>query len=496
MRTIDGGSSERTRFWWIPPAAFTALGFALRLFHLNHESLWDDEIFGLSTARLGWKAMHFSIVDDLIHPPLHYYVLHLWMAVLGFGAYQGRLLSVVAGTLAIPALYVVASYLADRRTAALAALLLSVSQLSIQYSQEARSYAFLLLLTICATYFYIRALRERDALLWWTFVGLAVTIELTHYYGCLALVSFFVFGVLQRKRRPIPKAWWLGGAAIAAACLAIWLGSGVLQHALTSSKAAGMKGKAFFDRWYAAFERINVFNNGRPQSLFGLGPWWTFAAGGALFSLPALFAFRAWFAKGDDSDRQREAILLLTVLATVPAVTVFALGHFIHYYEVRYLAFCAAPYYILVARGLASLRAPVLRAALAAAVVVYSGYSLRANFFVPYKEDFRGAIRYLAARAQPGDCYVGSPPNQDWLIEKAWAIYETGRPFPLRTLSSGSCPRVWLVSVTHGNFEDPVKLANQQRARLATDRAWVEGQKFFWTAVDFYQPASASLPSR
>jgi hypothetical protein len=41
-----------------------------------------------------------------------------------------------------------------------------------------------------------------------------------------------------------------------------------------------------------------------------------------------------------------------------------------------------------------------------------------------------------------------------------------------------------------------VKLANQQRARLATDRAWIEGQKFFWTAVDFYQPASASLPSR
>jgi hypothetical protein len=134
-----------------------------------------------------------------------------------------------------------------------------------------------------------------------------------------------------------------------------------------------------------------------------------------------------------------------------------------------------------------------LRAALAAAVVAYSGYSLRANYFVSYKEDSRGAIRYLAARAHQGDCYVGSPPNQDWLIEKAWAIYEPGQPFPLARLSAGgSCPRVWLVSVTHGNFDDPVELANRQRAKLATDRVWIEGQKFFWTAVDLYQPASVS----
>ena len=41
--------------------------------------------------------------------------------------------------------------------------------------------------------------------------------------------------------------------------------------------------------------------------------------------------------------------------------------------------------------------------------VAYSLFALRANYTVPYKEDYRGAIRYVDARATPDDCYAFAP---------------------------------------------------------------------------------------
>jgi uncharacterized membrane protein len=109
---------------------------------------------------------------------------------------KGRLLSVVFGTVAIPAVYGLAKLLFDRETALVSALLLAVSQLSIQYSQEARAYAQLLLLTIAASYFFLRALKERRSLFWQFFVASAVLVGCTHYFGLLTLVSLAAFGVL------------------------------------------------------------------------------------------------------------------------------------------------------------------------------------------------------------------------------------------------------------------------------------------------------------
>ena len=79
------------------------------------------------------------MVKDVVHPPLHYYLLHEWFRWFGFGTLQGRLLSVVFGTLAIPADYGLAKLLFDLETARVSALLLAVSQLSIQNIRRKRA---------------------------------------------------------------------------------------------------------------------------------------------------------------------------------------------------------------------------------------------------------------------------------------------------------------------------------------------------------------------
>src|SRR5262249_6070059 len=143
---------------WVIPACIVLFGLALRLYRLDHQSYWGDEVFTLALIKLPWAGMHAAMVKDVVHPPLHYYLLHEWCRMFGLGTLQGRLLSVIFGTLAIPALYFLAKLLFNRETALVSALLLAVSQVGIQYSQEARAYAQLLLLTICSAYLFLRAL--------------------------------------------------------------------------------------------------------------------------------------------------------------------------------------------------------------------------------------------------------------------------------------------------------------------------------------------------
>ncbi|HYK61136.1 MAG TPA: glycosyltransferase family 39 protein [Bryobacteraceae bacterium] len=427
--TVPGFQS---REWppWLLPALIALFGLALRLYRLDHESYWGDEVFAFALVKSSWAGMHAAMVKDVVHPPLHYYLLHEWFRWFGFGTLQGRLLSAVFGTLAIPALYGLANLLFDRETALVSALLLAVSQLSIQYSQEARAYAQLLLLTIAASYFFLRALKEQRSLFWWLFIASAVLVEYTHYFGLLTLISLAAFGVLYQRTYPIPRSWWVGGGLIVAAFLAAWLASGPLQEALDGPKMANERGKAWSERWFAPFELVNVFNNGRPNSLYSLGPWWTFVFGGLIFSVPAVIGLARAVAYRDEEKRssRRDSAVFMLLLSALPLVIALAIGLVIRFYEYRYLSFCVAPYYVLIARGMTSFRIRAAAPLLACAALFYSGFALRANYLVPHKENFRDSTTYLAAHSQPGDCYVVVPSGEDYHFHMAWYVYASGMP--------------------------------------------------------------------
>ena len=82
---------SRHMFPWSILLGVTALvGFVLRMYRLDSQSVWYDEVFALSVSRLPFARMHKALIQDLVHPPLHYYALHEWFRVFGFGVFQGR----------------------------------------------------------------------------------------------------------------------------------------------------------------------------------------------------------------------------------------------------------------------------------------------------------------------------------------------------------------------------------------------------------------------
>src|SRR5689334_9656537 len=128
-------------------AALTVLGAILRFYRLGHQGFWFDEA---NTALL----VHFSpgkmvglIPQTESTPPLYYCVAWLWARVFGYGEVGLRSLSALCGVLLVPVVYAAGARLISRRAGVIAAALAACSPLLIWYSQEARSYQMLALLS-------------------------------------------------------------------------------------------------------------------------------------------------------------------------------------------------------------------------------------------------------------------------------------------------------------------------------------------------------------
>jgi hypothetical protein len=276
-----------------------------------------------------------------------------------------------------------------------------------------------------------------------------------------------------------------------------WLTSGVMQEALHGTQMASERGKVLSKPWFSLFGLINIFNNGRSHALWDPGPWWAFALGTFIFSLPAVIGLTRLFMDRDQDKAisQREKAVFLLLLLTIPVLTARIIGLVvIRFYEFRYFIFCVAPYYLLVARGMTSFPGRFVRPLLVTAAIVYAVFSLRANYFVPYKEDFRDSEAYLATHSLPGDCYVVVPSGGQDAFRMAWGIYERGVPDlsfkPLSAVAGNSCSRVWLIGCIYRNFDDSLRLVRNARKQMDAQFTTIDRRSYFWITLDLYQRSS------
>jgi mannosyltransferase len=174
--------------------AIMLLGAGLRIYGLGFQSLWSGELasWDISTRETMSQVIGGVQSDD--HPPLYYLILRFAQWIFGDSEWALRLPSAVAGWLCIPAIYLLGKRLYSEREGIFAALFLAVFWAPIYYSQEARVYSMLILLSILTTYFWwgvmldLRYRREpptRDAAL---YVVCALLCAYVHYFGLIPVV--------------------------------------------------------------------------------------------------------------------------------------------------------------------------------------------------------------------------------------------------------------------------------------------------------------------
>jgi 4-amino-4-deoxy-L-arabinose transferase-like glycosyltransferase len=496
-RTVQAISLTATKekAGWVAPSAVFLLGFTLRLAYIGHESVGFDEAFSMTVSRLPLHEMFRQLVADFVHPPLHYLVLRGWFKLFGFGVFQARLLSALFSTLAVVLLYFFARYFFDRRTAVLSALLLSVSQVAIMFAQEPRPYAQFHFLVLASAYLFVRALRERRALYWWGFVASSILMLYTDYFSVFVITALLLSAAIYRKRYPLPRAWVLVGMAIILVTYLPWLGSGVVHAATDSSKTFAGNAEFSAVHPFTFLTAVNTFNNGKPTGLRESSPWWTFAVGGLLFSAALALPLRKLFASRETSGTSerlnREGIVIAGMLWLVPLIAVIGVGYILHIpYNFRYVSFCAAPYYMLVACGISEIRSTAWRWGVVALILAYSANSLRANYFMQWKENWRDAFTYVERNSSQGDCGIFLP---YFRAQQQWTITQADHPSPFRVLSqqdlvrgSPACNRLWEVSwALHDN---PAWYASYEgeRAPLQATYAKVDEKRFFGVRASLY----------
>jgi mannosyltransferase len=181
--------------------AIVAGGAAIRFATLGDRSFWVDEG---STVRLMSSSfghmMHLWYLNEDT-PPLFYVIAWVWARAFGTGEVGIRALSAVAGTATIPVAYAATRHLATRRAGLVAALLMAVSALDVWFSQDARSYALLVLVGGLSLWGFARALAvpSRGRVAVWA--GASVLAVLTHYFAAYLVAAEAVWLLLGHPGR-------------------------------------------------------------------------------------------------------------------------------------------------------------------------------------------------------------------------------------------------------------------------------------------------------
>jgi mannosyltransferase len=198
----------------IAVATLTVLAAALRFYRLGHQGFWFDEANTALLVHLSPGKMLGLIPQSESTPPLYYCVAWVWARMFGSDEVGLRSLSAVAGVLVVPVAYAVAARMVSVRAGVIAAALAAFNPLLIWYSQEARSYQLLVLLSGLSLLGFVLLLErpEPRVAAAWT-IASAVALA-THYYAILIVApeaAWLLF--VHRHRRSVQIA-----VAIVALC--------------------------------------------------------------------------------------------------------------------------------------------------------------------------------------------------------------------------------------------------------------------------------------
>jgi uncharacterized membrane protein len=159
----------------------------LRLYHLNFQSLWLDELYSIVSTdprnSIG-SIIEYCKIDQ---PPLFFLYLHSVFKLTVYNEIVGRFASALIGLLGVLAVYFLGKECQGERVGLFASFLAGINYFHIYYSQEVRFYGMAFLFTALSYLFFIRAFKNVKAIdfFWYSFS--TICLIYTHYFGLIIL---------------------------------------------------------------------------------------------------------------------------------------------------------------------------------------------------------------------------------------------------------------------------------------------------------------------
>jgi hypothetical protein len=353
-----------------------------------------------------------------------------------------------------------------------AALLIAISPFHIWYAQEARMYTLATFLSLLSSYLLLLALQKGRRSLWLAYTLAALAAPYAHLYACFVLLFQALFVLLwawrSRPKVPFLRAWLLSQVSIGLGFLP-WVSIVVRKYASNTTYRLGT-----LDLERFLLDTVVTFSAG-PTLPLDRASWTATAFLLALGVGCASLVFR----RSKPRSRWQGFSLVLLYLLVPPVVALVISYH--HPKCAPCLLLVTPAYYLLAAKGLATLRAYHRWAGLAVIlftiVLVGSVQSLYNCYFVEEyaRDDFRAVLGYIEANAWEDDAIIIVGGHAYPILDYYNRLGLTAYPIPPRLAASMEQPvnrqlvaetlnkivahhrRVWLI-LWQEHLADPARL--------------------------------------
>ncbi|HEV8297197.1 MAG TPA: glycosyltransferase family 39 protein [Acidimicrobiales bacterium] len=161
--------------------------------------MWLDEALSVNVSDGPFGAITTRLRHDG-HPPLYYWLLHLWLELFGDSAAAARALSGVLGLVALALVWLVGRRYGGLPLARMSVALMAASPFAIRYASEARMYELVIVLVLAGWLLVDRALQAASVARLAPLPVVAGALLLTHYWS-IFLIAVVGLGLVVHAWR-------------------------------------------------------------------------------------------------------------------------------------------------------------------------------------------------------------------------------------------------------------------------------------------------------
>lgn len=183
--------------------AILAVGFSLRLYRIDRQGLWYDELHSIIPTDPSNSLVSVIEYCKNDQPPAYFLMLYSWYKLFPYNEASGKVLGAIIGVLGIITMYFLGKEVGGRDVGLAVSFLTAGNIYHVYYSQELRFYGLLFLMTCLSFLFFIRFIKSpiiRNQL----FFAITTALLLyTHYFGLVVALTqaiiFMIIGLVYRR---------------------------------------------------------------------------------------------------------------------------------------------------------------------------------------------------------------------------------------------------------------------------------------------------------
>ncbi len=339
----------------------------LRFWNLTDSCLWFDEIFSIHAAGMDYSNLFWFVAQDLIHPPLFYVFLKIWISVGGETLFWLRFFPVFFSIIALIPFYLLCRQLKlSKPTVALAFLFFAANGNLIKYAQEVRMYSVLLCLSLFSLWLFARYLNVGKGIWFLTIVN--ILLVHTQYFGWF-LIFAEVIALLYLQRIKIGQMMIMFGLTVLSFIpwtITVWQASQINSDVSQNLAWASKPGLLTLIRFLFNLTEPFHFQTSNIDPL----TIWQITLPFLLIIITAICLYLINWKNHD--KKERNAFSFLIIIIFTPILLAFAASWILPYsiWGTRHFIIIFAPFTILLAKIFSGIEPEKLKIALVSAVLI------------------------------------------------------------------------------------------------------------------------------